>query len=256
MPTRSDKPTNNGPRTRADYVVGRLRNYIFSNGLKPGDQLPSEHDLAQQLDVSRPTIREAIKGLSVSGLLEARPRTGTRVREFTYDQIVDPLVAHFFLDDTSLREILEARAALEMSALPLVIRRVTTEQIVEMREIQAKFERTHHDNGNHVQLDLKLHQAVLAATGNRLLMSMVGLLRAFFAHPHLEDAIIRRHYDREEQERTINEHRLMIEAFAARDGALASRVMEEHFNRQLRWLEREEEDKVACASGRTDRDQE
>ncbi|MBP7933943.1 MAG: FadR family transcriptional regulator [Phycisphaerae bacterium] len=226
--------------TRADHVVRQVKNYIFANRLKPGDRLPGEHDLARQLKVSRPTLREAIKGLSVSGLLESRPRSGTRVREFAYEQVVEALVAQFFLSDLSLREVLEARAALELAALPFVLKRVTPEQIAGMREVQSRFETATRSNGDHIELDLRLHEMFLAASGNRLLSNMVGLLRAFFAHPSLEDAIVKRHFDQEEIDRTVHEHRLLIEAAAAHDDALATRVLREHFDRQLRWLEAEE----------------
>ena len=199
------------------------------------------------MNVSRPTLREAINGLAVSGLVEAKPGAGTRVRAFSYDQAVDALVAHFFLADLSLREILEARAALEVSAVPLIMKRVGSEAIDRMRAIEQEFERATTENGNHVELDLSLHGEFLAATGNRMLASMVGLLRAFFAHPGLEELIVKRHFDRAEQARTINEHRLVIEAFAARDADLARKVLIEHFDRQLRWLKNDETGGKAAA---------
>ncbi len=224
--------------TRAEFAASMLKNYIYENGLKPGDRIPSEADLAVQLKVSRPTLREAIRGLSLGGLLEARPRIGTRVREFDYDQITEAMVAHFYLGEVDLRTILEARAALELAALPLVASRVTSEQIAQMREIENEFEKVTQRGGHdHVEYDLRLHASLLEASGNKLLASMVGLLRGFFDHPLLEDTIITRHFDNAEQERTINEHRLLIEALAARDVALATRVLKEHFDRQLRWLD-------------------
>ncbi len=228
------------PSTRAEYVVRQVKEFIYSNRLKPGDRIPSESELASTLNVSRSTLREAIKGLSLSGLLEAKPRTGTRVRRFSYDQMSEALVAHFYLSDkVDLREILEARAALELSALALVVQRINSEEITELREIESQFEEATKANGNHIELDLALHAAFLRASGNRLLGSMVELLIAFFSHPSLEEAIIKRHYDQAEQERTINEHRLLIEAVAARDLQLATRVLHSHFDRQLKWLENE-----------------
>lgn len=229
-------------RTRADLVARELQNYIYSNGLKPGDRIPSESELAATLNVSRSTLREAIKGLTLNGLLEARPRTGTRVREFSYDRVSEALVAHFYLTEgVDLREILEARAALELSALALVIKRITPDQIRELREIESRFEEaSRQGDDSHIELDFRLHAAFLKASGNRLLAGMVELLRAFFAHPALEESIIRRHYDEAERERTTNEHRLLIEAVAASDLALATRVLNSHFDRQLRWLDEEQ----------------
>lgn len=235
-----DEPAKVRKATRAERIVGQVRTYIYANRLRPGDRLPSECDLARQLQVSRSTLREALKGLTVSGLLESRPRCGTRVRKFSYDQVVESMVAHFYLSDLTLREVLEARASMELAALTYVIKRATPDHIAQMRAIEAKFEEATHSNGRHIDLDLKLHETFLAASGNRLLSSMVGLLRAFFAHPSLEEMIIQRHFGEDERSRTINEHRLLIEAVAARDSDLAARVLREHFDRQLRWLEGEE----------------
>jgi GntR family transcriptional regulator, transcriptional repressor for pyruvate dehydrogenase complex len=237
--------------TRAARIVGQVRDFIYTNHLKPGDRLPAEHDLAKQLNVSRSTLREALKGLTANGLLESRPRSGTRVRKFSYDQVVEPLVAHFYLSDLTIREILEARAALELAGVTYVVQRATPEQIEGFRKIEAEFERITEPMHTRHELDLKLHEALLAASGNRLLASMVGLLRAFFGHPALkEDSAITRHLDENEIAMTTNEHRLVIEAIAARDVELANRVLREHFGRMIRWLDAEEAqaERLAAAS--------
>lgn len=240
----SKQRTNVSPvtRTRADYAVHQVRSYIFSNGLKPGDQLPGEYELAKHLKISRPTLREAIKGLSVSGLLESRPRTGTRVSEFAFERVVEAIVDHFYLSELDLTEILEARASLELAALPFVIRRATPEQLAAMRAIEARFEEAieHPERLDHLEAavreDLLLHEAMMRATGNRLLANMVGLLRAFFSHPQLKTDILERHFDAAEQRTTAEEHRKLIQAIALRDQALASHVLHEHFERQFGWL--------------------
>lgn len=230
-------------RTRADYAVNQVRSYIFSNGLKPGDQLPGEYELAKHLKVSRPTLREAIKGLSVSGLLESRPRTGTRVSEFAFERVVEAIVDHFYLCELDLTEILEARASLEMAALPFIIRRATPEQLANMRAIEATFEeaiaRPEHPDSLElaVREDLLLHEAMMRATGNRLLANMVGLLRAFFSHPQLKTDILEQHFDAAEQRTTAEEHRKLIQAIALRDQDMATHVLREHFGRQLGWLQ-------------------
>ncbi len=222
--------------TRTDHVVRQVKNYIFSNGLKPGDRIPGEYDLARVLKVSRPTLREAIKGLSVSGLLESRPRIGTRVREFTYDQVTDALVAHFHLSNLDLREILEARSALELATMPYVVERAAPADVEEMRAIELEFERATRAGWDHLSLDLKLHAKFLEASGNRLLANMVGLLQAFFAHPRLDEMIVQRHFDEAEQQRTIQEHQIMIEAISHRDVSRAVATLRDHFDRQLEWL--------------------
>ncbi len=234
------KPAKRPRQTLADHVVRQVREYIYSNGLKPGDRLPGEHEMAERLKISRATLREAIKGLTVSGLLEARPRTGTRVREFTYDRVVDAMVTHFHLSELRLGEVLEARAALELAAVPFAVQRITPAQIDEMREIERRFEAALIEGDHYNELDIALHEKLLEATGNRLLANMVGLLRAFFSHPLHRKLIVERRFDRDEQELTSREHRLLVDALAARDVAAATQVLHDHFWRQLSWLEADE----------------
>jgi DNA-binding FadR family transcriptional regulator len=234
--------------TRAEYAVHQVRSYIFSNGLKPGDQLPGEYELARHLKVSRPTVREAIKGLSLSGLLESRPRTGTRVSQFAFERVVEAIVDHFYLSELDLTEILEARASLEMAALPMVLQRATPEQIGNMRAIEARFEDAISDGGRPdalaaaVREDLLLHEAMMRATGNRLLANMTGLLRAFFSHPKHKTQILERHFDAAEQQLTAEEHRKLIHAIAMRDATVAGTVLNEHFQRQFVWLHEKQPD--------------
>lgn len=224
--------------TRAARIVTQVRDYIYTNRLRPGDRLPAEHDLARQLNVSRSTLREALKGLTANGLLESRPRSGTRVRKFSYEQVVEPLVAHFYLSDLTIREILEARAALELASIGYTVQRANPEQIEELREIEARLEQVAQSGLSHHDLDLKLHEALLAASGNRLLASMVGLLRAFFRHPALqEDSAFTHHLDATELAMTTHEHRLVIKAITTRNVDLAVRAMREHFGRMIRWLD-------------------
>jgi GntR family transcriptional repressor for pyruvate dehydrogenase complex len=225
-------------RPLTDQLAQHVREYILAHGFKPGDRLPGEHVMAQRFKVSRPTLREAIKALAGTGLLESRPRTGTRVREFSYQQVADTLVNHFYLgDQRGLREILEAREMLELGAVPLITKRITAEQIDELRAIEAQFERAMAAQTNYNDLDLTLHERFLQATGNQLMASMVGLLRAFFAHPLHAEVIVHQHLDEAERALTIQEHRLVIEALAARDAAKATDLLREHFERQIRWLD-------------------
>jgi DNA-binding FadR family transcriptional regulator len=239
MPKRIGRDFEKVPgRPLIDQLAQHVREYILANGFRPGDRLPGEHVMAERFHVSRPTLREAIKALAGAGLLESRPRTGTRVRHFSFQQGADTLVNHFYLgDQRGLRDILEAREMLELGAIPLMVRRITDAQIEELRTIEAEFEQAMAAQEGYNALDVLLHERFLLATGNPLMGSMVGLLRAFFAHPLHSELIVQRHLDAAEQQLTIHEHRMVIEALAARDSAKAAEVLREHFERQVRWLE-------------------
>ena len=230
-------------KTRGQGLTGQLaehvREYIFDNGFRPGDRLPAEQELARQFKVSRGTLREAIKALAVAGLLESKPRAGTRVREFSYKRVTDTIVNHFYLGaKRGLEQVLEVRAMLELSALPLVVHRINAEQIDELWALESDFEEAVARRGDVNQRDMAFHAAILRATGNELMIGMVGLLRAFFTHP-LRIQLMHERFEIDEAERTstIEEHRSLIEALAVRNTEEATSALKKHFGRAITWLE-------------------
>src|SRR5215204_2317032 len=79
-----------------EQVIAHLKDYIVANQLRPGDRLPTEAILAEQLGVSRLTVREALKVMESLGVAQSRPGDGTRLRAFTVKPLVDHL--RFMLD--------------------------------------------------------------------------------------------------------------------------------------------------------------
>lgn len=223
--------------TLTSQVVDRVREFIFSNGLRPGDRLPSEEALARQLRVSRPTVRQALKALDVGGLISSQPRVGTVVSEFSYNQVVDVLAAHFHLSGTSLYELMEARCALEYSALPMAIERITPQQIETMRQIEEQYE-ADLDRGGHesARIDEAFHAVLLEATGNRVLASFIGLIVGFFRHPRHVELLETQNFGPERRSLTIKHHRELIEAIAQGELQLADSILRRHFEKTLALL--------------------
>jgi len=93
----------------SDEVFRVLHDRIVSGDLKPGDRLPPQNLLAEQLSVSRNTVREAIHKLTVMGLLAAKPGVGTVVQVSSPARYVGSLSTHLLLDSATVREFLEAR---------------------------------------------------------------------------------------------------------------------------------------------------
>src|SRR5665811_2476255 len=93
-------------------VVQQLQGLISSGKLEPGDQLPSERALADQLAISRTSVREALRTLEARGMLEARPGQGLFVRGWRSDEIVNTLAAFLLRERESFLEVLDVREAL------------------------------------------------------------------------------------------------------------------------------------------------
>jgi DNA-binding FadR family transcriptional regulator len=160
-------------------VVSELGKRIVS-GIYPAEAvLPNEEQLCQELEVSRTALREAVKVLAAKGLLESRPRIGTRVRNRDLWNLLDPDIlawrcaigadAEFLRHLTELREIIEPAAA----SLAAASRR--PEQLVVIRAALQTME-VSTSISEWVEADLAFHTAILKATNNPLLMPLAAII--------------------------------------------------------------------------------
>jgi DNA-binding FadR family transcriptional regulator len=160
-------------------VVSELGKRIVS-GIYPAEAvLPNEEQLCQELEVSRTALREAVKVLAAKGLLESRPRIGTRVRNRDLWNLLDPDIlawrcaigadAEFLRHLTELREIIEPAAA----SLAAASRR--PEQLVVIRAALQTMEAST-SISEWVEADLAFHTAILKATNNPLLMPLAAII--------------------------------------------------------------------------------
>jgi len=166
--------------TTAVEIAAQIRGMIHRRELRPGERLPTERELAKLLGVSRPTLRDGISSLAAVGVLRSRSGAGTFVVEAEDSPSLDsgPLHMMASLHGFTSSEMLEARGTLEMVVAELAAQRATAEQVAGMSEEIAEMYaalgepeqfRVHH---------LRFHQTVAAASGNRVLTSLVNMVAA------------------------------------------------------------------------------
>ena len=210
-------------RTSApEMVVERLLDLVREGRLAPGDRLPSERDLAARLGVSRPTVREALRALSILGILDIRHGGGVTVTSLEAEEMLGPLAVFVSLRGR-LGELFDARIHYE----PLLARLAATglsdgelarlDALVREQEAAPGNAELFHDT------DAEFHKAILEASGNAFLSRMGRVLQALG-----EEA--RRSFQRERtvRERSILDHRAVVRALAARDGDAAHEAMAVH----------------------------
>ncbi len=110
-------------------IVEQIKEIIFSGGLQPGDRLPKEQDLSEQLNVSRPTLREALTVLEAIGLIEVRPREGSIVKSVVPQSIQEPIQDMIDIDPLKVFELFEVRKKLDAEGVALAAERATDEEI-------------------------------------------------------------------------------------------------------------------------------
>jgi GntR family transcriptional regulator, transcriptional repressor for pyruvate dehydrogenase complex len=152
-----------------DLAVSQLRDQVLSGQWPVGGRLPAETELAQQLEVGRSTVREAIRALVHAGLLETRQGSGTYVRSVTPGAEWEPRLRR-----AAVLEAYEVRQALEVQAARLAASRRTEADVAALRECLARRTeaRARGRNAAFVEQDLAFHRCVVAAAHNPLLLEM------------------------------------------------------------------------------------
>lgn len=162
-------------------VIQKLGQRIVSGELRPGDVLPREELLAEEMDVSRSALRESMRVLSAKGLIEARPKVGTRVREQCHWQQLDSDVlawrcaampTHDFVE-----KLVEMREIIEPAAAAAAAKRRSEDQLARIQSAyQAMSDAATLDEWS--VADLKFHEAMLQATNNELMVSLFAVVES------------------------------------------------------------------------------
>ncbi len=159
----------------SEQIATQLEQMISSGRFKPGDRLPAERTLAEQLAVSRPSLREAIQTLTSKGLLYARQGGGTYVKSDMALAFNDPMLSLFRENPEYRFDVLEIRHALEANAAFYAALRATDE---DKQRIQACFERMIAMHGNEdpmdeARADAAFHLSIVEASHNLVLLHVM-----------------------------------------------------------------------------------
>ncbi|MFI6599597.1 FadR/GntR family transcriptional regulator [Nonomuraea sp. NPDC050536] len=154
-----------------DQTIQRLKRSIVTGEFEPGRRLPTERELAVRLGVSRNTLREAIRALTLGGILEARQGSGTYVSSLAPGRLLDSfsLLIEASQDATVL-DLLAVRRVLEVEAAGLAAARATDEQLAELAGCLEAM------RSAPVEADVRFHETVAAAAGNPVLAALIQAL--------------------------------------------------------------------------------
>lgn len=158
-----------------DLVVGQIEDMIVQGVLPEGVRLPSERELAERLDVSRPKVREALKRLADDGLLEVRHGDGTFVAALSGHAMAPALIALYARHGRAFYDYLEYRREQEGFAARQAARRASSADREEIARLLVELERAHEVDDEQASLtaDIGFHAAIVAASHNALLVHMM-----------------------------------------------------------------------------------
>jgi GntR family transcriptional regulator, galactonate operon transcriptional repressor len=234
-------------------IVHRIGVQILRGDLRPGDALPVE-ELSTEFGVSRTVLREAVKVLAAKGLVEARPKTGTRVRPRGAWNLLDPDVLAWRFeaspDADFFRNIVELRRIVEPEAARLAAERATKEEIAELETVFRQMEAAMDDFDAYLEPDLRFHELILQACHNELLEHMAGMMRAVFRALFVAAPPRTRSSSR----RATALHGEIVSAVSTRNGAAAEASMRTLIEDTALRLNRTPEGRRPTASRRRSRD--
>lgn len=209
-------------------IVEQIKQFITGGELKPGDKLLAERDLAERLQVSRVSVREAIKTLEMLGFVDIRPGDGTFVRDTNTDDIIRPLAMFLAMERNSLLDMFEVRRIFETATAGLAAERAEAEEIEEIRILVEKMQQgiNLQDSEKGEEFDAAFHYAVAEATHNSLLTKLFRTVSEEFAKAI---SIARRQlYQADNAQVIVEQHRRVYEALRNRDAKGAADAMLEH----------------------------
>lgn len=215
----------------SDVVATQLEQRILEGSLKPGDRLPAERELAAELGVSRPSLREAIQKLVSKGMLVSRQGGGTFVTDRLSASFVDPWKLMVEQHPDLQGDLLEFRHMLEARAAELAARRATE---ADRRRLAAAHERVAaafagDDPREQAEADVDFHQAIAEASHNiffgQLMASLFRLLRE-----HIDRNLGQLTRSRASMAALAEQHRAVWDAIRSGDSAAAGMAAREHID--------------------------
>ena len=214
------------PQRLSEEVYRQLKDAILGGFYKPGDKLPSEKAFCETFGVGRPVVREALRSLENSGLISVRPGAGggAFVQKIASSTLADTFEGIMKMDNVSLEELTEARLALEMGALPLVLKHINTEHLDEL-ERNLKEVRENLARGIRGKRNLGFHVLLLKASGNQLLSKIAEALMALMGSL-LEEY----EYSVERSRKVLKIHEQLIHLLRTKQYTEATQVLEAHIN--------------------------
>jgi GntR family transcriptional repressor for pyruvate dehydrogenase complex len=212
-------------------IVRQIEELILQGVLRPGDRLPAERELAETLQVSRPTLREALHELEERGLVVARPGGGTFVAEVLGSAFAPALIELFATHDTALFDYLDFRRDLEGLAAERAAVNATEADLATIASVFDRMETAaaKRNPDEAAALDAEFHMAVVEAAHNVVMLHMMRslyelLVQGVFYNRNIVYGV------RRGRDMLLEQHRAIRDAVHAGDPKLARKVVEEHID--------------------------
>ncbi|MCP5096682.1 MAG: FadR family transcriptional regulator [Chloroflexi bacterium] len=223
-----------------EQIANRILQMITDRELRPGDKLPAERELATRMNVGRPALREALRGLALMNVIEIRQGAGAYVTDLQPAQLVQHLDFVFSLTDSKFLDLFDARKVVEVGLIELAAQRITNEEIDALEECLEKSIQASHDPETFLLADIELHTTIARVARNPIMLQFMESIHQMGLASrrrtgHLTGVM----------EQSGTDHRRIVAALRQRDPAAARAAMLAHLaNVEKKLLQLKKEEKL------------
>lgn len=219
--------------TTADLVVERIAHVIKARKLSAGERLPGEHELVEQLKVSRPVLREALARLQSMGLVDIQRGRGTFVGSATsLANCVRLLRSAVTISPQELRSYAELRSAIEVQAARQAAERANEEDISELSALLKRLDDDELPYAEALELDFQFHRKLLDMAGNPLMRNLMEVIYEFVL-----TQMARTTPSQRDNQLGRRLHKAILTAVRNHDPDAAAKAMQQHMQAVLKRLE-------------------
>lgn len=209
-------------------VFAFLRDQLLNGKIGVGDRLVPERELAAELGVSRPILREALRSLSMMGVVEIRSRVGTIVRRPDLSMMGDFLAFALLQQEDLIDDVMEGRTAIECQSIRLACLRATTYDFERLRAALEAIATTIDDPIAGGEADFEFHATLVRASKSQTLISLFDAMRALLKRSHRDRRTLVK-VDPSVKAYLMQDHRRLFDAIVAGDAEKAEDALRQHF---------------------------
>lgn len=217
--------------TPVDKIIIQIRTLITSGQINPGDKLPPERKLAEHLGVGRKYVKDAITKLEFYGILKTRPQSGTFVAGLGISALEGLITDVLQLEQSDFSSLVESRVMLEKESARLAAMRRTDDDIVSIKNAMAEYEERVNNNLPGMEEDLIFHLKIVEAAHNSVLKSLMLIITPDVINSFTKMNVC----DDDKIERTLTEHKKILDAIISQDADKAAKAMGHHLNDVLEY---------------------
>lgn len=212
--------------TVSEMIIAQINDKVLSGELRPGDKLPAERVLAEQLQVSRSSLREALRVLQFMGILDIRPGEGLFL-ESNSNMLSDHFLVSHLIKQFSAIEIYEARKFIEVDIVELAAKRILQEEEELLEDAYRRLVEAKNDETLFLDANLKFHETIASISKNDVLTEIISAIWKLTFETNLMENLFETN---DIAQRSNEGHKKIMEAIIARDSDRAKKEIVEHLD--------------------------